>query len=164
MRPALILVLASAAPFSVACRSQVEHVVNPKPGVEPETSPTHVPQFADIPVPANFRVQKDRLESYVAEVGTWRSGKLLYRGQGRPLDAVAYFEERLPQHGWRLADRGTSADQAFLEFMKGDSKARLDIASLDSSGVLELTVRVTTGKWLTSGSGDSSSSMPATSR
>jgi hypothetical protein len=146
MRLVLVLLLASGALVSFACRSQVEHVVNPKPGVEPETSLTHVPQFTDIPVPASFRVQRDRLESYVAEVGKWRSGQLLYHGEGRPLDAVAYFEERLPQHGWRLSDRGTSTDQAFLEFTKGDSKARLNIASLGASGIVELKIRVTTGR------------------
>ena len=144
MRPALLA--AAIAVSSLACRSQVEHTVNPKPDLEASVADTHVPQFSDIPVPQGFLVRKDRLESYAAEAGIWRSGRLLYRGQGRTLDAVAYFEERLPHHGWVLVDRGTGTESAFLVFRKGDSTARLDLRAAEPRGSVDLEVKVATSR------------------
>lgn len=144
MRNAILLSGLVCFGFVVSCRSQVEHAVNPKPGVAVETSESHVPQFSDIPTPSDFVFENDNLRSYVQEAGHWRNGRLVYSGQGRALDAVQYFEERLPHHGWTLTDRKGTGDAVQLDWKKGDTSARIDVAPTGVQDRLRITVQVST--------------------
>jgi len=119
-------------------------MVNPQPGVADATSKTHALQFKDIPTPSNFSLQTEKLESYVQEAGSWRSGKLLYSGQGRALDAAAYFEERLPQHGWTLVNRASTPKREDLDWKKGDSRCHIEIQSESLGDHLALRIDVAT--------------------
>lgn len=127
----------------VGCRSDVDHAVNPKPGVEVETARTHVPQFNDVPVPEGY-VVRPGLQGYITEAGSFRAGRQFYAGDGRPLDAVAYFEERMPHHGWTLVDRGTSADGlSFMLWRKSSTAVQIEI-SPGAKGRIDLEVRMGT--------------------
>src|SRR5262245_38395984 len=129
-RVAFLAALTLAAFAPVGCKS------------DPETaSPLkRVPQFSDVPVPAGFTLQTNLPDNYILETGSFRSGQQTYVGDARPLDAVAFLEERLPQHGWALVSRTSSPEAAHLTYRKNDTTADLDIARIPRSENVELRV------------------------
>jgi hypothetical protein len=140
-----IIPLLAALVISSACRSDVDHMVNPKPGVAAETSTTSGQQFNDIPTPDGYQLVNDRLQSYVTEAGSYRAGHQYYSGKGMPLDAVSFYENRMPNHGWVLADRGTSADGlSFMLWRKGATFARIEIQRNAKTDLVGIEVRVRT--------------------
>lgn len=113
---------------ATGCRTEVEHLVNPKPSTEAETSLGHVPQFSDLPIPGGFQVEADRLQSNIHEAGHFRFGRQYFLGRARVMDVVRYFEERLPHHGWKLADQSVSVDApSTMLWRKGDTATRIEI-------------------------------------
>lgn len=58
-------------------------------------------QFKDLIVPSGLSLQQSRHESYSEQVGSWRVGHYVYRGSLRAQDAIAYVQQRAPQHGWK---------------------------------------------------------------
>jgi hypothetical protein len=60
-------------------------------------------QFKDLIVPSGLNLQQSRHESFSDQVGTWRIGHFVYRGSLRAQDAIAYVQQRAPQHGWETA-------------------------------------------------------------
>lgn len=129
-----------------ACRSDVDHWVNPKPGVEIETASTNVPQMGDIPLPKGFQLQNDRLQSYVVESAGFRTGRQLFIGTARPIDVVRYFDERLPQHGWVPAISWTVKEPSTMSvWRKGDTAVRIELG-LNDSEKTSLSLRIGTSR------------------
>jgi len=112
---------------TVSCRSEFDHWVNPKPGVEIETAVTNVPQMGDIPLPSGFQLQNDRLQSYVVESAGFRTGKQTFVGIDRPIDVIRYFDERLPHHGWIPTTPWTSVEPTMSVWRKGDTSLRIQV-------------------------------------
>lgn len=130
---------------ALGCRSDVDRLVNPKPGVDFETATTHVPQFTDIPIPLGYRVPKDNFDAYITEAGSFRAGRQTYLGSGRAIDASLYFEERMPNHGWTLSDRGTRDDGSQYQlWRKAGTAALIEIAPETAAGSVRLDLRVGT--------------------
>jgi len=119
--------------------------VNPKPGVDIDTAQTNVPQFSDVPVPQGFSVRKGNLEAYTEEAGSYRAGRQRYEGSARPIDANAYYEERMPNHGWVLVERGTDdARRLFTTWKKAHTTTRIEIDQDSRRAVTTIEVRVGT--------------------
>ena len=131
MRRKYILSLFVAIVALGACRSEFDHWVNPKPGVDIETAVTNVPQMGDIPLPKGFQLQNERLQSYVVESGGFRTGKQSFVGSARPIDVVRYFDERLPQHGWVRTSPWTPTEPTISIWRKGDTSLRIQVDSND---------------------------------
>lgn len=60
-------------------------------------------QFKDLIVPSGLSLQQSRHESFSDQVGSWRIGHFVYRGSVRAPDAIAYVQQRAPQHGWETS-------------------------------------------------------------
>jgi hypothetical protein len=145
MRFVLALAPAFVAFAGIACRSDVDHLVNPKPGVEIDTATTNVPQFTDIPVPQGFSVPKNNLDAFITEAGSYRAGRQVYFGTARAFDTVTYYEERMPNHGWTLVERGTrESGDPFMVWRKADTVAVIDLSDDARAGTLKLQVKVGT--------------------
>ncbi len=139
-------VLAVVVVSAVACRTQVEHTVNPKPNVEIDTALTRIPQFADVPVPSGFRIARNDFTGFAAEAGSFRSGRQTYIGDGSLLELVGYFQERLPHHGWTLSERENSANATVLTYRKNDTTLKVDIHPSENRDEWEVVVRLSTSR------------------
>jgi hypothetical protein len=131
---------------SAACRSNPDRASSsPRTGAEADTATTSGQQFNDIPIPEGYRMQNERLQSYVTEAASYRAGHLYYTGNGRTLDAVSYFEQRMPHHGWTLVDRSTTAEgPSSMIWRKGSTAAKIEIAANSKSGLVDIEIRVGT--------------------
>ena len=63
-----------------------------------------VDQFSDLPVPRRFQLLSSVNQSWAWRRGVFRSGDLLYEGQGGIAAVRKFLEERLPMHGWEKLD------------------------------------------------------------
>ncbi len=85
-------------------------------------------QFSDVVVPDGMSLRQGEDESYTLEVGSWRSGHLVYGGTA-PVTAVSsYVLERMPQHAWELtAEEAPDERNRRLRFERGDYVAEYNI-------------------------------------
>jgi len=82
-------------------------------------------QFQDLPVPADFTIQK---KSYGSSVGTFRMGELNYVGTSPTTKVVDYLSSRLPLHGWSLMEKSQDEGQKVnLVYRKGNTRAAYTI-------------------------------------
>jgi hypothetical protein len=126
MRRALSL-LASGALASLGCKSLYEDAKKPIPDPQFEYAEHGRVQFDDIPVPAGFQLQTERLESFTFERGSFRIGELLYDGQAPAATIASYYRERLPQHGWSVEGETQIEKGNSLLFVKGRTQAKIEI-------------------------------------
>ena len=85
-------------------------------------------QFSDVVVPDGMNLRDDDEESFSVEVGSWRSGHLVYGGTAQ-VDAVSgWVLQRMPLHAWELTDDQTPDDRSrHLRFQRGPYVAEYSI-------------------------------------
>ncbi len=85
-------------------------------------------QFSDVVVPDGMSLRQGEDESYTLEVGSWRSGHLVYGGTAQVTAVSSYVLERMPQHAWELtADEEPDEQSRRLRFERGDYVAEYNI-------------------------------------
>lgn len=84
----LLVTVSCRTPESYSSKSGPEQIV-------PE-------QFADLAVPEHLKLQTGLNQSYTFKKGTFRTGHLEYRGQGKIAEERDYLREQLHQRGWTL--------------------------------------------------------------
>ncbi len=94
-----------------------------------EADPTFVSgvQEDDIPVPIDFRFDKERSYSYIAytrmSVGRFRSSKSYYYGEHQPAVLVPWYKNQMARDGWGFKDSSVELEKNNLLFTKGDETA-----------------------------------------
>ena len=85
-------------------------------------------QFSDVVVPDGMTLRDRHEESFTVEVGSWRTGHLVYGGTA-PVNAVSgYVLRRMPDHAWELtADEAPNGQNRTLRFERGQYVAEYTI-------------------------------------
>ena len=69
----------------------------------------------DVPLPAGFKVNKDK--SFLARAGSYRSGILYCSGDLSPQEVKEFFLNTLPDYDWKLVN-SFEGKEVFLNFSK----------------------------------------------
>ncbi len=84
-------------------------------------------QEDDIPVPIDFRFDKERSHSYIAykrmNVGQFRSSASFYYGEHQPAVLVPWYKDQMARDGWAFKDARVHMEKNHIVFTKGDETA-----------------------------------------
>lgn len=98
-------------------------------------------QFSDIPVPAGMKLLERFHRSDSIQVGDYRYGNFAYSGTVPVAEVSQYLRERMPQHGWKLAERQQEKEGEVLVFRRGPYTARCQLSSDGVTTIWNLAVR-----------------------
>lgn len=85
-------------------------------------------QFSDVVVPAGMKLREANEESFTLEVGSWRTGHLVYAGTAMVSVVGTQVLERMPRHAWRLMeDQVLNSQTRQLRFERGQYIAQYTI-------------------------------------
>lgn len=93
----------------------------------PRSSELQRLQFADVPVPAKFRLWPD---SYAYEDSSTRVGRFDYSGDLAASEVLKFYKRTMPAYGWSLRGSGTEGASK-LRFGKGQA---ICIVEVDEKG------------------------------
>jgi len=110
---AIILLVSSLfLVFVPACQNML---LPPAKAPQDQQKPIDVSRFADIPVPAGFKLDTEK--SFVFENPSMRAGVLIYTGSGKLTPLSAFYRENMPLNGWKFVS-GFEMKEAVLNFQK----------------------------------------------
>ena len=84
-------------------------------------------RFADLPVPNGLSLSAS--DSFIFETPGTRAGTLVYTGFKNYHDTVAFYRERMPEHGWKLIN-SIERGEASLTFEKPGWTATIFVRSV----------------------------------
>ncbi len=84
-------------------------------------------RFSDLPVPRGLTLDPE--DSFIFESPGTRAGTLVYSGFKKYADAVSFYRQKMPEHGWKLVN-SIERDEASLTFEKPGWSAAIFIRAL----------------------------------
>ncbi|MEW6745405.1 MAG: hypothetical protein AB1486_21850 [Planctomycetota bacterium] len=100
-------------------------------------SPVESRAFEDIPVPADFQLNRDSRSGYSYSEGVLRTGQFEYEGSVPACDVADFYRFQMPLAGWnprlpadltKTPPSASSNEPVEMEFTKGRYLARIRIA------------------------------------
>ena len=59
-------------------------------------------RFSDVPIPAPFKLDREKSFVYEAGVSKIKIGRLIYTGNSKLDDLAAFYQNEMPKSGWTL--------------------------------------------------------------